>query len=339
MLSIMRQGAFLQSVLAARGVGMQQASQLDASDFRGGESLAGDAVPSNHTQDAAAGPAWSEQLLHGFKGAVPADGPACWHVHTHVGCEVKSISAGHLADQSASAPCEARVQLTTGQVISVDVVVMATGVAPNVGWCVPHGQMRRVALLTTFLAHRAPAQWRRADDGGLCVDPYMQVTGAGAGVFAAGDAATAHEWESLHWHQMRLWSQARLTGRRAGACMVDINDADVQVDGNFELFTHSTRFFGQRVVLLGRYNAQGIDAATHELVSYSRVVPPAPGGDRGSFARVLLADGRMRGAVLVGDEACELCESFEHLILDALDLSTYGPHILDPDFDVEDYFD
>jgi hypothetical protein len=157
MLSIMRQGAFLQSVLAARGVGTQQVSQLDASDFRGGESLAGDAVPSNRTQDAAAGPAWSEQLLHGFKGAVPADRqPACWHVHTHVGCEVKSISAGHLADQSTSAPCEARVQLTTGQVISVDVVVTATGVAPNVGWCVPHGQMRRVELLTSVLLHTGP---------------------------------------------------------------------------------------------------------------------------------------------------------------------------------------
>ena len=118
-------------------------------------------------------------------------------------------------------------------------------------------------------------------------------------------------------------------------------DAMEQTDGAFGLFTHSTQFFGQRVVLLGRYNAQGLGGEEQRgaVVTYSRVQPPQPGGDGGSFVRVLLCDGRMRGAVLIGEEACGLCEAFEHLILDELDLSPYGPHILDPDVDIEDYFD
>jgi NAD(P)H-nitrite reductase large subunit len=101
------------------------------------------------------------------------------------------------------------------------------------------------------------------------------------------------------------------------------------MDSTFELFTHCTRFLGLRVVLLGRFNGQGLDA---EAIMYSRV-------DESSFVRVLLAAGRLRGAVLIGNEACELAETFEQLILDELDVSALGPHILDPDVDIEDYFD
>ena len=40
---------------------------------------------------------------------------------------------------------------------------------------------------------------------------------------------------------------------------------------NFELFTHVTRFCGRKVVLLGLYNGQGLEAEPEEdMVSYSR---------------------------------------------------------------------
>ena len=60
---------------------------------------------------------------------------------------------------------------------------------------------------------------------------------------------------------------------------------------------------------------------------------PAP-----CFIRVLLLRGRMMGAVLIGDTG-GLEETFENLILDRIDLSRWGPALLDPEFDVEDFFD
>lgn len=53
--------------------------------------------------------------------------------------------------------------------------------------------------------------------------------------------------------------------------------------------------------------------------------------------RVLLLRGRLVGAVLIGETDLE--EAFENLILDGLDLSSYGPALLDPDIEVDHIFD
>ena len=45
----------------------------------------------------------------------------------------------------------------------------------------------------------------------------------------------------------------------------------------------------------------------------------------------------MQGALLIGDTDLE--ETFENLILNQLDLSAYGEDLLDPNIDIEDYFD
>lgn len=45
----------------------------------------------------------------------------------------------------------------------------------------------------------------------------------------------------------------------------------------------------------------------------------------------------VQGAVLVGET--ELEETFEHLILDGLDLTRYGPDLLAPDVELEMIFD
>lgn len=45
----------------------------------------------------------------------------------------------------------------------------------------------------------------------------------------------------------------------------------------------------------------------------------------------------MVGAVLIGET--ELEETFENLILDGLDLSMYGPALLDPHMELDHIFD
>ena len=38
------------------------------------------------------------------------------------------------------------------------------------------------------------------------------------------------------------------------------------LDFSFEMFAHSTKFFGFKVVLLGLFNAQGMDQADYEVL-------------------------------------------------------------------------
>ena len=51
----------------------------------------------------------------------------------------------------------------------------------------------------------------------------------------------------------------------------------------------------------------------------------------------MVKDGKLHGAVLIGDTEME--EIFENLILNQLDISQYGENLLNPDIDIDDYFD
>ena len=53
--------------------------------------------------------------------------------------------------------------------------------------------------------------------------------------------------------------------------------------------------------------------------------------------KVVLQDSRMQGAVLIGDTNLE--ETFENLILNQTDLTLLKEHLLEPNVDIEDYFD
>ena len=55
------------------------------------------------------------------------------------------------------------------------------------------------------------------------------------------------------------------------------------------------------------------------------------------YIKVILKDGKMQGAILIGETDLE--ETFENLILNQMDLSIYGEDLLNPDIDIEDYFD
>ena len=201
------------------------------------------------------------------------------------------------------------VQLTNGDIYGCDLVVSATGVVPNT---------------QPFVSC---ASFHIADDGGLLVDSNMQTNIVD--VYAAGDVCSAGWHPAPCWFQMRLWSQARQMGVFAAKCMLaHLSDEQISLDFCFELFTHVTQFFGYKVVLLGKFNAQGLDNDHELLVRCTKGI---------EYIKTVLQEGRMCGAVLIGETDLE--ETFENLILDQMDLSPIKDDLLNPDIDIEDYFD
>ena len=55
------------------------------------------------------------------------------------------------------------------------------------------------------------------------------------------------------------------------------------------------------------------------------------------YVKAVLHDGRLQGAVLIGETDLE--ETFENLILNQTDLTPFKDHLLDPNIDIEDFFD
>ncbi len=53
--------------------------------------------------------------------------------------------------------------------------------------------------------------------------------------------------------------------------------------------------------------------------------------------KVVVSDGCIHGAVLIGETDLE--ETLENLILNQMDISQFKDHLLDPDIDIEDFFD
>ncbi|KAG8238483.1 hypothetical protein J437_LFUL004946 [Ladona fulva] len=109
---------------------------------------------------------------------------------------------------------------------------------------------------------------------------------------------------------------------------VNIEDDESMYDFCFELFSHVTKFFGRRTILLGLFNGQGLNNEYEALVRVSE----------GEYVKVILGrDGRLAGAVLIGETDLE--ETFENLILSGNDVSSFGENLLHPGVDIEDYFD
>ncbi|EEC19376.1 pyridine nucleotide-disulfide oxidoreductase domain-containing protein, putative, partial [Ixodes scapularis] len=202
------------------------------------------------------------------------------------------------------------VLLTNETLFGCDFVVSATGVTPNADSIdVP--------------------QLRLGPDGGIAVDEHMR--SSVDGVYAAGDACCAAWARSELWFQMRLWGQARQMGDWAAHCMAaeHLGQPPPMADARFDLFSHVTRFFGYRVILLGLFNGQGLDKDDHRALV--RITPNA------EFVKLLLQGGRLKGAILVGETDLE--EMCENLLLDQLDLGPLADRLLDPEVDIDDYFD
>ncbi|GAB6020145.1 Pyridine nucleotide-disulfide oxidoreductase domain-containing protein 1 [Chamberlinius hualienensis] len=199
------------------------------------------------------------------------------------------------------------IELTNGKIYGCDFVVSATGVIPNVS---------NLALKVDL-----------AEDGGIIVNEHMQ--SSEPDIYAAGDACTAGWKKAEHWFQMRLWTQARHTGAYAAHCIsLHLSGEEVIMDFCFELFTHVTKFFGYKTVLLGLYNGQSLGSDYELLLRMTKGV---------EYIKVVMRNGRMQGAVLIGDTDLE--ETFENLILNQFDLTNIQDDLLNPDIDIEDYFD
>lgn len=51
----------------------------------------------------------------------------------------------------------------------------------------------------------------------------------------------------------------------------------------------------------------------------------------------MVHEGRVQGALLIGETDLE--ETFENLILNQIDVSPFGENLINPDIDIDDYFD
>lgn len=272
----------------------------------------------------ALGPDWCSDLsLHGAS----SEDKVHKHVHVEYKCEFKQLfnpeefkmcgqnespfpwANGSWTHSSDSADWPVYIQLSNNKVYGCDLIVSATGIVPN---------------MQPFVSC---AQFDTADDGGLLVKSNMQTNIKD--VYAAGDVCTTGWDPAPQWFQMRLWSQARQMGIFAAKCMVaHCSNEEIPLDFCFELFTHVTQFFGYKVVLLGKFNAQGLGN------DYELLVRCTKGSE---YVKVVLHEDRMCGAVLIGETDLE--ETFENLILNQTDLSSIKELLLNPDIDIEDYFD
>lgn len=258
-----------------------------------------DASAAIQSSGAALGPDWHTLFnLTGQAMEMPSD--VCIHYNT----EIETIGV-----PSGSGDFDVNVVLKNGDSIDCDFVVSATGVVPNINFNI------------------VGSEFRLGPDGGIHVNELMETSVRN--VYAAGDICFAGwEW-TPHWFQMRLWTQARQMGAMAGKSMAARATAqECYPDFCFELFGHVTQLFGYQVVLLGNYNGQKLDNKYEALLRVTQ--------DK-EYIKYVMVDGRLHGAILIGDTGLE--ETTENLILNQLDLTPYGDDILNPDIDIEDYFD
>lgn len=204
-----------------------------------------------------------------------------------------------------------KIQTKNGIELDCDMIVSAIGVESN-----------KIAVTGGYLDVSAK-------DGSIIIDEEMRTSLEN--VYAAGDCVSCEKWkESETWFQMHLWTQARQMGDYMGKCIVcHIRNEDPSIHFNFECFTHCTRFFGMKLVLLGRYNIEREEGDQLDVV-----VRVNPGKD---YVKVTLRDGRVLGAVLIGDSGLE--ETLENLIYDRIDVSPFKDQLLDNTIDIEDFFD
>ncbi|XP_062548503.1 pyridine nucleotide-disulfide oxidoreductase domain-containing protein 1 [Armigeres subalbatus] len=254
------------------------------------------AVSGSAKQGAALGPDWHRTVdITGKLENVPDA------VKIHYKVEIDEI-----VEQNDGFPL--KLQLSNGECIECDFVVSATGVVPT----------------RNFACDR---DFQLGPDGGLFVDWEMATSVND--IYAAGDVCYAGWERAQHWFQMRLWTQARQMGAMAARSMAAKRAGDtIYQDFCFEMFNHVTQLFGYQVVLLGRYNGQGLND------KYEVLLRMTPGLE---YIKFVLVDGRLQGAMLIGETGLE--ETSENLILNQLDLTPYGDDLLDPNIDIEDYFD
>eukprot|EP00981_Chlorochromonas_danica_P006161 scaffold1296_cov212-Ochromonas_danica.AAC.3 len=266
-----------------------------------------------------------------------------------------------------------------GKIEAVDFAISATGVQPDLSFLYPPSSSSSTS------SSRVEGQVGLVQGLALDEEGYLLVTNSEAEqsmqtsvpfVFAAGDCCAYRAPKELPFFQMRLWTQARLMGMLAAQSICHVQQ-DYGLTMHLELFAHITRFFGHKVVLLGRYNAQGLGSEQERAVR-TVIIPPhsqplAPSSSSSltmqeeeeeeqvvsvllpmsnhncdievlvritplqEVVKLVLYRGRLVGALLIG--STELEEVMENLILNEIDLHALNVDLLNPDLDIADYFD
>lgn len=252
----------------------------------------------SHRSGAALGPDWYKNLI--IKGAGDLNSPC--EVKIHYETEISNVQR---ADNSPNA---LEVTLSNGDKFTCDMIISATGVTAR----------------KSFVCKN---DLELSNTGEIKVNEFMQTNIPN--IYAAGDVCYA-DWKlAKHWFQMKLWTQARQMGSYAAKAMVGhMNKEEVLQDFCFEMFAHSTKLFGYKVILLGLFNGQKLGTNYEILIRMTK---------EHEYIKFVLENNKLQGAVLIGDTNLE--EMAENLILNQIDLSPYGDDILNPDIDIEDYFD
>lgn len=295
----------------------------------------------------ALGPDWQQKFE--LKGQLHGDAlEGCKNISFEKNCELSALlryeelsdetrsslgEAGLLRDAEKNERWPLFVQLNTGKVIGCDLLINAIGVQPN------------------SLAVAGAVGLQLAADGGILVDEFMQ--SSLPDVYAAGDVCTPytdhvqvdrwlneateqhfkrHRIHTDHWHQIRLWTQARQMGVFV-ANSIALSERHEPIENLslyscFDLFTHMTSFFGFKVILIGLFNGQHLADRYEMLVRVQ---------ENEQYVKVIVRDGRLKGCILIGDTDLE--ETFENLIVNQLDISEIKESMLENNVDLEDYFD
>ncbi|CAD5213019.1 unnamed protein product [Bursaphelenchus okinawaensis] len=197
---------------------------------------------------------------------------------------------------------EITVKLSDGTEVTVDLVIEAMGVWP-----------------ASKMWKESCNELQLAEDGGIIVYEHMKTTVDD--VYACGDVCTV-KWEhqSKLWRQMRLWTQARQFGQFTALNLIE---HQLELDQIFDIFAHTTTFAGQKVILLGDFDAKDGEIELEYVNDY--------------VIRTVIRDNKVVGTCLIGETDC--ADMFEQLIVTELDVSKCPRPISNQYGDIVDYFD
>lgn len=277
------------------------------------------------------------------------------------------------------------LQTDRGNIIGADLIICALGVEP-----LAFIRDNQNGLVTSVKPSLSEEGWIKVDKRFRTSIKDVYAAGDCCSIYTEADhrqsstPPSSSSTPSSHWFQMKLWSQAKMMGVSAAHSIVDdikstrtkstpTNDEDsygwspycehIALSSHFNfnslLFTHITHFFGFRVILLGRYNAQGLYSGSTALRTLGEKLESSGGSELErtqeslkvnddfefwyrvthlkEYIKLVVCQGKLVGALLIGDTEME--ETCENLILNATDIGSLGISLLDPDLDVEDFFD